>query len=288
MRAKETRLRWGTLESSERNRCGTQAGGARDHGGIAARRLSRAHCRNARIRGARLDFPRYRCGDAARPRARCADHPMGLLHGLPIAVKDLFDTFDMPIPVRVADLRQASSRLGRRTRRACAEQRARSSSARRSRRSSRRSTPGRRAIRETCSTRREARRQAPQPRSPTGWFRSPFGSQTAGSIVRPAAFCGVVGYKPTFGPVTRVGVKMISDTLDTIGVLGPQRARCRTVRGCAHRPARAPDRTSAAADVPRIGLCRTYEWNRAQPETVAMFEERWRSGCVPPARAFGT
>ncbi len=46
-----------------------------------------------------------------------------------------------------------------------------------------------------------------------------FASQTAGSIVRPAAFCGVVGYKPTYGTVNRVGVKMISDTLDTIGVL---------------------------------------------------------------------
>ena len=46
-----------------------------------------------------------------------------------------------------------------------------------------------------------------------------FGTQTAGSIVRPAAFCGVVGYKPTYGTINRVGVKMISDTLDTVGAL---------------------------------------------------------------------
>ena len=46
-----------------------------------------------------------------------------------------------------------------------------------------------------------------------------FGSQTAGSIIRPAAFCGVVGYKPTYGTINRVGAKMISDTLDTIGAL---------------------------------------------------------------------
>src|SRR5690606_24015143 len=46
-----------------------------------------------------------------------------------------------------------------------------------------------------------------------------FGTQTAGSIVRPASFCGVVGYKPTFGTISRVGVKPLSDILDTIGAI---------------------------------------------------------------------
>jgi amidase len=46
-----------------------------------------------------------------------------------------------------------------------------------------------------------------------------FGTQTAGSVIRPAAFCGVVGFKPTFDLVPRGGVKMQSETLDTIGVL---------------------------------------------------------------------
>ena len=45
-----------------------------------------------------------------------------------------------------------------------------------------------------------------------------IGTQTAGSVIRPAAFCGVVGFKPTFGLVPRGGVKMQSDTLDTVGV----------------------------------------------------------------------
>lgn len=44
-----------------------------------------------------------------------------------------------------------------------------------------------------------------------------FGSQTAGSIGRPASYCGVYGYKPTFGILPRVGVLKTTDTLDTLG-----------------------------------------------------------------------
>ncbi len=46
-----------------------------------------------------------------------------------------------------------------------------------------------------------------------------LGTQTAGSILRPASYCGVVGYKPTLGLVPRRGILMQSHTLDTAGVL---------------------------------------------------------------------
>lgn len=48
---------------------------------------------------------------------------------------------------------------------------------------------------------------------------APFalGTQTAGSVIRPAAFCGVVGFVPTRGLIPRAGVKQVSDTLDVIG-----------------------------------------------------------------------
>ena len=46
-----------------------------------------------------------------------------------------------------------------------------------------------------------------------------LGTQTAGSVIRPAAYCGVVGYKPSFGVVARDGLKMQSETLDTVGVV---------------------------------------------------------------------
>jgi Asp-tRNA(Asn)/Glu-tRNA(Gln) amidotransferase A subunit family amidase len=47
-----------------------------------------------------------------------------------------------------------------------------------------------------------------------------LGTQTAGSIVRPAAFCGVVGFKPSFGRVPRAGMKLLAESLDTIGGFG--------------------------------------------------------------------
>ena len=45
------------------------------------------------------------------------------------------------------------------------------------------------------------------------------GSQTNGSIIRPASFCGAYGYKPTFGTISRHGVLALSPPLDTLGVM---------------------------------------------------------------------
>ena len=60
-----------------------------------------------------------------------------------------------------------------------------------------------------------------------------LGTQTGGSVIRPAAFCGVIGYKPSFGEFSRVGIKMQCHNLDTLGIicrsledLPPLRAAC--------------------------------------------------------------
>src|SRR5207237_4844333 len=47
-----------------------------------------------------------------------------------------------------------------------------------------------------------------------------FGTQTAGSLIRPASYCGIVGYKPSFNTIARAGVKPGADSLDTVGVYG--------------------------------------------------------------------
>jgi len=59
-----------------------------------------------------------------------------------------------------------------------------------------------------------------------GFFHIGFGTQTAGSILRPAAYCGVVGFKPSFGTLHRGGMKVMSESLDTIGVMARGVADC--------------------------------------------------------------
>ena len=47
-----------------------------------------------------------------------------------------------------------------------------------------------------------------------------IGSQTGGSIIRPASYCGIVGYKPTYGLISRNGILKTSEKLDHVGVFG--------------------------------------------------------------------
>lgn len=98
-----------------------------------------------------------------------------------------------------------------------------------------------------------------------------FGTQTAGSVIRPAAFCGVVGYKPTHGTLPRAGVKATSDTLDTVGVLA------RTVEDAAWLVAALTERPDMLRSVgltasTRIGICRTPQWTHALQETRGALE----------------
>ncbi|WP_114638648.1 amidase family protein [Polynucleobacter necessarius] len=130
----------------------------------------------------------------------------GILHGLPIGVKDLFDTFDLPTSygsaayanhypstdaVSVALLRQAGGII----------------------------------LGKTVSTEFASFKSGPTT-NPHNLLHTPggsssgsaaavadymvslaTGSQTAGSIIRPASFCGVIGYKPSFGKISTGGVK---------------------------------------------------------------------------------
>jgi Asp-tRNA(Asn)/Glu-tRNA(Gln) amidotransferase A subunit family amidase len=103
------------------------------------------------------------------------------------------------------------------------------------------------------------------------FFPLAYGTQTAGSIIRPAAYCGVVGYKPSFGTISRIGMKIMSDSLDTVGVMARSVADCALFAGAVSgRDLGDPDRK--ADRPPRIGLCRSPNWGQALPETRALIE----------------
>lgn len=95
-----------------------------------------------------------------------------------------------------------------------------------------------------------------------------FGTQTTASIVRPASYCGVVGYKPTFGFIGTAGLKPLSPTQDTIGLL------TRTVEDAAFFTygMQGVDWTRSDDWRPRIAVCYSRQWDHATPEMVETVE----------------
>jgi amidase len=93
------------------------------------------------------------------------------------------------------------------------------------------------------------------------------GTQTAGSVIRPAAFCGLVGFKPTYGEFPRAGIKPCADSLDTVGLLARSVEDIAFLRSALiPSPQPKPESTAASpAKQARIGLVRTDSWSRAEP-----------------------
>ncbi len=189
----------------------------------------------------------------------------GLLQGLPIAPKDVLDTSDMPSEYNSPIWRGHRPRADAA---AVAWSRA----------------EGGVVIGKTVTTEFATRQPGPTAnphdlrRTPggsssgsaagvaAGFFPLAFGTQTAGSIIRPAAYCGVVGFKPSFGLISRVGMKLMAGSLDTIGVLARSVADCALLAGAVSgRDLGDPDCRPERA--PRIGVCRSPAWDHAAPET---------------------
>jgi Asp-tRNA(Asn)/Glu-tRNA(Gln) amidotransferase A subunit family amidase len=209
----------------------------------------------------------------------------GPLHGVPVGIKDIFDTGDMPT--------EFGSPLwaGRTPRRdAAAVARLRAAGA---------------VIMGKTVTTEYAYFHPGKTRNPHDPARTPggsssgsaaavaarmvpgaIGSQTNGSVIRPAAFCGVVGFKPTHGLIPRSGALLLSRTLDHVGTFA------RSVEDAAllaevmagfdeedpdTRPLARPPLASTAASepplAPRFAFVRSPVWERAEPVTHAAFAE---------------
>lgn len=97
-----------------------------------------------------------------------------------------------------------------------------------------------------------------------GMIPAATGTQTGGSIVRPAAYCGVSGYKPSFRLVPTVGAKTFSWSLDTAGFFAAGAAD--VARFAALVTGRALDVTAIDAGKLRVGVYRSDVWNEADAE----------------------
>ncbi len=214
---------------SGRSTCATGSPRARSARSTWSRPTSRgSRRREPEVRAwAWLDAePRDGAGPRAR-RHRATGRPVGPLHGLPVGLKDIIDTADIPTENGCAlDARPGAA--ARRVRGGAAEGRRRASSwARPSRRSWPSCTPARRATRTTPRHTPGGSSSGSAAAVAAGMVPLAVGTQTGGSVIRPAAFCGVIGFKPTFGAIPRRGILMQSPTLDTVGRLRrrPESAR---------------------------------------------------------------
>lgn len=210
---------------------------------------------------------------------------VGPLHGVPVGIKDIFDTGDMPTEFG-SDL--WAGRTPRRD--AAAVARLRSAGA---------------VILGKTVTTEYAYYNPGKTRNPHNADHTPggsssgsaasvaalmapgsIGSQTNGSVIRPAAFCGVVGFKPTHGLIPRSGALELSRTLDHVGMFG------RSVEDVAllaevlvgfdqedpdTRPVACPPFSAVAASEPplppRFAFVRSPVWDQAEPVTREAFPE---------------
>lgn len=91
-----------------------------------------------------------------------------------------------------------------------------------------------------------------------------LGTQTVGSTIRPASFCGVYGFKPTYGSVSTVGMKALAPSLDTVGWMARDPVLLDEVRvELTGRPEAERLRGS-----PTIGLLRTEQWGDCSDDTM--------------------
>src|SRR5215471_16708347 len=211
-------------------------------------------------------------GEAALARAREVDSAKKntLLKGVPFGIKDIFDTFDMPTTYgsriytgwRPANDASAAA-LPRAT--------------------------GGILLGKTVTTEFANRHPGPttNPHNPNfspggsssgsaaavADFMVPLaiGTQTGGSVIRPAAYCGVVGFKASYGLFPPAGMHVNTESLDTVGIMARSVEDIALFRAALmaipYEPPAMPERP------PRLALCRTPHWDRALPEGKAVLED---------------
>ena len=248
--------------------------------------LARVHETDAQIQAwAFLDSDHALVQARAADELRLSGQPIGPLHGVPVGIKDIFDTSDMPTengsvlhagrtPSRdatvVARLRAAGAVIMGKT---VTTEFAYFAPGKTRNPHNREHTPGGSSSGSAAAVAAEMVPLA-------------LGSQTNGSTIRPAAFCGVVGFKPTYGLISRHGILTLSRTLDHVGLfartvddialLAEQLVGYDEVDPDTRPRARIPFVEVAAAEPPlppMFAFVKTPHWERADDETKEGFAE---------------
>lgn len=229
--------------------------------------------------------------DYALRQAEAADEALrsgkgtGPLHGVPVGIKDIFDTADLPTengcpifagrrPTRdaacVALLRSAGAIVMGKT---VTTELALLTPARTRNPCNTEHTPGGSSAGSAAAV-------------SAGMVPAALGSQTAGSLIRPASYCGVYAFKPTLGLIPRGGVLMQSHTLDTVGLCGRSVEDLALLAECisaydaddAASYERSEPRLLATAlatppVAPRFAFVKTPAWDEADPVLQQAFAE---------------
>jgi Asp-tRNA(Asn)/Glu-tRNA(Gln) amidotransferase A subunit family amidase len=207
----------------------------------------------------------------AEARERDAEAPRGPLHGVPVGVKDIIDAAGLPAE------RGSPIHAGRRPERdaACV---------------ARLRAAGAVVLGKTVTT-EFALYQPPKTANPAAPGRTPggsssgsaaavadgmvpvaLGSQTAGSVVRPAAFCGTLGLKATRGLVDLTGVMGLSANLDSLGWFARE-GEDLALLGAVLADAWPAADTGPGADPPAFAFSRTPWWDRADADSRRAVED---------------
>jgi Asp-tRNA(Asn)/Glu-tRNA(Gln) amidotransferase A subunit family amidase len=240
-------------------------------GATSAEAVTRACLERIAARDGEVHAWAHLDADAALDRARTFDqgNRRGLLGGVPFGVKDIIDTFDMSAewgtPIHKGRQPGRDAACVALTRKA-----------------------GGVLLGKTVTT--EFANPSPGPtRNPHDLSRTPAGSssgsaaavadlmvpialgtQTTGSTIRPASFCGVFGYRPTHGEHRLHGVMEGSGSLDTLGLFARSVADLALTRDVLLGIAPEPPPKIAR---PHFALCRTHIWDQVEPNTRSLIED---------------
>jgi Asp-tRNA(Asn)/Glu-tRNA(Gln) amidotransferase A subunit family amidase len=218
---------------------------------------------------------------AAQGTAQAEGLRLSPLHGLPVGIKDIFDTADFPTqygsPIYAGHRPKADAALVALVRRAGGI------------------VLGKTVTTELASLQPAGTRNPHNPAHTPGGSSSGsaaavaagmlplgLGSQTGGSVIRPAAFCGIAGFKPSFRLLPTVGMKCFSWSLDTAGLFAAGVADVAFAAAALTGRDLAVDQHAPAA--PRLALVRTHLWSQASPEMQAALEQAARAAAAAGAR----